>query len=142
MKVREIMRRQALRVLPSTPLLEVARAMRDLNLEAVAVCDGERFLGFVWDHDIVCCVVAGGSNASRTSTRSVLRPIEESISPEADLIQAAIIMAQRGARLLPVLDRGRLVGLLSLEDMAEASEVFAGAVLATTARARSLAQPA
>lgn len=131
-----------MRVLPSTPILEVARTMRDLKLEAVAVCDGDRFLGFIWDHDIVSCVVAGGSNASRTSTRSVLRRMEDSISPDSDLIQAAMIMAQQEARLLPVLDRGRLVGILSLEDMAEASEVFAGAVLATRARARSLAQPA
>lgn len=142
MKVREIMRRRAVKVLPSTPVLEVARKMRDLDLEAVAVCEGDRFLGFIWDHDIVCCVVAGGSRASRTSTSSVLRRTEESVSPDAELIQAAMIMAEKGARLLPVLERGRLVGLLSLEDMAEASEVFAGAVLATTARARSLPQPA
>ncbi len=142
MKVKEIMRRQAARVLPSTPIAEVAKKMRDLGIEAVAVCDEDRFLGLVWDHDIVCCVVAGGSSASRTRCRSVLRRLEVSISPDSDLIQAAMIMAENHVRLLPVLDRGRLVGLISLEDMAEASEVFAGAILAASARARSLAQPA
>ena len=142
MKVQEVMRRQAIRVPPTTPLREVARKMRDLGLEAVAVCEGERFLGFVWDHDIVSCVVAGGSSASRTCCRSLIRRLEVSISPESDLIQAAMIMGERGIRLLPVLDRGRLVGLISVEDMAEASEVFAGAILAAAARSRSVAQPA
>ena len=142
MKVREVMTRQAVKVLPSTPVREVAQKMRDYSIEAVAVCDGDRFLGFVWDHDIVSCVVAGGSRAGRICTRSVLRRLEVSVSPDSELIQAAMIMAESGVRLLPVLDHGRLVGLLSLEDVAEASEVFAGAILAAKARAKGLAQPA
>ncbi len=142
MKVREVMTRQAVKVLPSTPIREVAEKMRDLGVEAVAVCDEDHFLGFVWDHDIVSCVVAGRARPGRTCTRSILRRLEASITPESELIQAAMIMAENGVRLLPVLDRGRLVGLLSLEDVAEASEVFAGAILAAKARARGLAQPA
>lgn len=142
MKVREIMTRQATKVLPSTPIREVAEKMRDLGLEAVAVCEGDRFLGFVWDHDIVSCVVAGGSRPGRTCTRSILRRIESCTSPDSELLQAAMIMAENGVRLLPVLDHGKLVGLLSLEDVAEASEVFAGAILAARAKTRGIAQPA
>lgn len=142
MKVREVMTRQAVRVVPSTPIREVAKKMRDLGLEAVPVCDGDRFLGFVWDHDIVCGVVAGGSGAGRACSRSLLRRLEASTSPDSELIQAAMIMAENGVRLLPVLENGRLVGLLSLEDVAEASEVFAGAIMAAKARAKGLAQPA
>ncbi|MDO8690777.1 MAG: CBS domain-containing protein [Dehalococcoidia bacterium] len=142
MKVKEVMTRQAIKVSPITPIREVAEKMRDFGVEAVSVCDGDRFLGFVWSHDIVCCVVAGGSRAGRTHTRTVFRRLEISISPDADLIQAAAIMAENGVRLLPVLDHGRLVGLLSLEDVAEASEVFAGAILAAKAKSRGLAQPA
>lgn len=142
MKVKEVMQRQAVKVPPSTPVGEVARKMRDLGIEAVAVCDRNRFLGFVWDHDIVCFVIAGESSANETRCRSVLRRLEASISPDSELIQAAMIMAENQLRLLPVLDRGRLVGLVSLEDMAEASEIFAGAILSASARARSIAQPA
>ncbi len=142
MKVKEVMTRQAIRVSPASPITEVAVKMRDSGVEAVSVCDGDRFLGFVWDHDIVCCVVAGGSQAARTRARTVFRRLEISISPDADLIQAAAIMAENDLRLLPVLDHGRLVGLLSIEDVAEASEVFAGAILSAKAKFRGLAQPA
>lgn len=142
MKVKEIMRRQTVRVSPSTSILEVARRMRDIGQEAVAVCDDEGFLGLVWDHDIVCSVVASCSGAGRTRARSVLRRLDVYVSPDSEIMQAAMLMAENNLRILPVLDKGRLVGLLSLEDMAEASEVFAGAILAATARAQSLAQPA
>ncbi|MDP2659495.1 MAG: CBS domain-containing protein [Dehalococcoidia bacterium] len=142
MKVKEVMTWQAIKVSPTTPIREVAEKMRDFGVEAVSVCDGDRFLGFVWGHDIVCCVAAGGSPAGRTYTRTVFRRLEISISPDSDLIQAAAIMAENGVRLLPVLEHGHLVGLLSLEDVAEASEVFAGAILAAKTKSRGLAQPA
>ena len=142
MKVKEVMTRQATRVSPATPIREVAEKMRDFGVDAISVCDGDRFLGFVWGHDIVCCVAAAGSPARRTYTRSVFRRLEISISPDSDLIQAAAIMAENGVRLLPVLDHGRLVGLLSLEDVAEASEVYAGAILSAKTRSKGLAQPA
>lgn len=135
MKVREIMNSCVTSVSPSTPILDVAKRMREARMEAMPVCEGDKLVGVINHRDMVG-VVAQGWNPRKAQAGSLMNREVITISPEAELIKASILMAERGLRWLLVEDKGRLVGILSLEELATESETFAGVILARLVRSR------
>jgi len=119
MKLKEIMTENVAVVAPDTSLYEAARKMRDLDVGALPVCDGERLVGMLTDRDLTVRAVAEGRDPRR-------EPVRESMTPEIAWCfedqtpaDAERIMTERQIRRLPVLDRGkRLVGIVSLGDLA------------------------
>ena len=99
-------------------VLDAARLMTELDVELLPVVDGDRTLkGVVVDHDIVAACVAHGEDAGSTTVRSIMR---ERIAVDADLDLAAVPreMAEHATRTLPVVDDGRLVGVLKRGEVA------------------------
>jgi CBS domain-containing protein len=70
MKLKEIMTENVAVVAPDTSLYEAARKMRDLDVGALPVCDGERLVGMLTDRDLTVRAVAEGRDPRRgTSAR-------------------------------------------------------------------------
>jgi len=118
MNVRDIMTARVESVSPATDLVIVARRMKDLNVGSLPVVEGERLLGIVTDRDIVTRVVAEGKQPKSVQVRTCLTPDPVTIAPDVDIKDASDVMARHQIRRLPVVEDGRLIGFISLGDLA------------------------
>ncbi len=150
MRVRDIMTADVAYATPDTTLEEIAVLMRDENVGAIPVLDDEMLVGIVTDRDIVVRCIADGKDASECTAEDVISEKLETIEPDDDVEEAAQIMARRQIRRLPVVEDGKLVGMLSLGDIAvKQSEDTAGDALESVSEgvkqapaARPAAKPA
>lgn len=118
-QVFEAMTRGVRTIGPSDTLIEAAKAMTDLDVGALPVCDGERLLGMVTDRDIVIRGVAQGCANDQACVSDVMT--EEVLWCYEDQDVEAVLDKMRGqqVRRVPVVDHDkRLVGMLSLGDVA------------------------
>lgn len=115
--VRSAMSQDLITCAPDTPITDVAALMASHDIGDVLVIEGEELVGIVTDRDIVVRAVNGESRthtASDVMTRDLC-----TIEAAAPLAAAADLMAKKAIRRLPVLDEGKLVGIVTLGDMAE-----------------------
>lgn len=97
---------------------KAAQMMRDHDYGVIPVVDDTGTLvGIVTDRDIVVQAVADGLDAG-TAVGECMTPGPDTIPPDATLEMAERIMETRQIRRLPVVENGRLVGMLSLGDLA------------------------
>jgi CBS domain-containing protein len=76
-----------------------------------------RVVGVVTARDIMRCLVRHDQPASRVAVKTCMTRAPETISSEAALEEAMRVMREAALRRMPVVDRGKLVGVLSLEDI-------------------------
>jgi CBS domain-containing protein len=131
MKVHEIMTAHARSVSPDTTLVEAAGLMRELDVGALPVCEGDDLTGMVTDRDLVVRGVADGVDPTTARVSDVMSGAVEAITADEEVENAVRIMEQRQIRRLPVLDNAkRLVGIVSLGDIATSSNpAFSGTAL-------------
>jgi CBS domain-containing protein len=117
-KVRDIMTAEVETAEPDTTLDEIATMMRDGDVGAIPVLEDDEVVGIVTDRDIVVRCIAEGKDPAETTVDDVLSEDLETASPDMDLQEAARIMSGRQIRRLPVVEDNRLVGIVSLGDIA------------------------
>ncbi|HHW09576.1 MAG TPA: CBS domain-containing protein [Firmicutes bacterium] len=118
MNVKDIMTTQVAYVDANATVAEAAKLMQKHNIGSVPVCEGTRVVGIITDRDIVVRNVAHGKSADSTPVREVMTSKVHTVSPETDIQQVAGIMAEQQVRRLPVVEGDRLVGMISLGDLA------------------------
>lgn len=119
MKVSDLMSNQVICIHPGEPVTAAARLLKTSNVGALPVCDGERRLrGIVTDRDIVLRCVATGADPAHVTVGEIMSRGVLTTGPLEDVEQAAQQMSREQVRRLPVLSSGRLVGFLSLCDLA------------------------
>lgn len=116
--VRDIMTGDPVTVEPLTSVTEVARIMRDRDLGAVLVTDGDRLRGLVTDRDLVIRSVADGGDPEQTTVAAACSDELLTVRSDDELGHAVEVMREHAVRRLPVVDEGRPVGILSLGDLA------------------------
>jgi CBS domain-containing protein len=104
---------------PDTTLVEAARHMADGDFGDVLVRDPgtEKLIGMVTDRDITVRAVAAERDPSTTTVRSILSGDLETVGPLDTLQEATARMRAANVRRLPVLEDGRVVGIVSLGDL-------------------------
>lgn len=118
MKIREIMTTKISSAEADTTLEEIATLMRSEDIGVVPILDGEELLGVITDRDIVVRCIAEGRSPSEVRADDILTDAVESIDSDLDVDRAAELMAKSQLRRLPVVDNGRLVGMVSIGDIA------------------------
>jgi CBS domain-containing protein len=132
MKVKDAMHAKAERVEPDTPISEVAKKMRDLDVGSIPVGQNDKLIGMVTDRDIACRAVALGKDCTSTTARDVMTKGIVYCRDEENLDDALRIMEQKKIRRLPVIDgKKRMVGMLSVGDVSRvASRNLSGELIA------------
>ncbi len=103
----------------ATTLVEAAQLMRDLDVGALPVCDDdENLVGMVTDRDIVVRCIADGGDPGAVTAGELATGDPVSIPADAPLDDVLATMADHQIRRLPVIDHGRLVGIISEADIA------------------------
>jgi CBS domain-containing protein len=118
-KVRDVMTANPACVSPSQSLAEAARILRDEDVGSLPVCEDDRVIGIVTDRDIVIRAVADGSDPRMQSVGDVASRDVRTVDPDTSLDEALKLMASSQVRRLPVVEDGRLVGVLAQADIAE-----------------------
>jgi CBS domain-containing protein len=133
MKVKDVMHGGAEWIAPQTPVTDIARKMRDLDIGAMPVGENDRLIGMVTDRDISCRGVANGKDTRSLTARDVMSKGIVFCRDTEELEDAVRIMEQRQVRRLPVInDRKRMVGMLCLGDIANAApHAVSGEVIAS-----------
>jgi CBS domain-containing protein len=112
--VRSVMqRRKALKASPGTLVSKAAKLMADKNVGAVMVVEDKRLVGIFTERDIVFRVVARGLDAQTTRLADVMTPAPDTVDPDKPFGYALLVMHERGFRHLPVIQDGKIVGIVS-----------------------------
>ena len=97
---------------------EVAELMRERNVGSVVLVDDDgEPVAFVTDRDLAVSVLADAREPSDRASDHASAPVVTG-SPEMDVREAAELMTSHGIRRLPVMDGGRLTGIVTLDDLA------------------------
>ena len=113
--VSEHMASDLLSVEASTPLVEAAREMDQRSVGAVLVLAGDRLEGVFTERDVLRAVARGQADSAVVG--DFMTPHPETIEPDDTTEHAAVLMIHGGFRHLPVVDGGRVVGILSIRDL-------------------------
>jgi CBS domain-containing protein len=116
--VREAMTKDPRSIGPSASVVEAARVMRDEHIGSLPITDGDTLMGMITDRDITTRVVAEAADLATTSVGDVYSQDLVSVEPDKDLEEALGLMARHQVRRLPVLEDGRLVGIVAQADIA------------------------
>ena len=117
MNIREVMTPNPRYVSPTDSIQNAACIMRDEDTGAVPVVDRGRTVGIVTDRDIVVRSVAEGGQLNRP-VREIVTSTLVAASPDMSTREAAELMSEHQIRRLPVVENERLVGIVSIGDLA------------------------
>ena len=115
--VRDAMTQDPRSIRASASVVEAARLMREQHIGSLPVTEDERLVGMITDRDITTRVVAE-SAAPETPVGDVYSHDLISVEPDNGLDDALQLMARHQVRRLPVVENGRLVGIVAQADIA------------------------
>ena len=119
MRVAEIMNPYVVSITPDETAALAARLLQRHNIGSLPVCLGDGTLrGIVTDRDIVTRCIAAESDPNATRIREIMTRGVATVTPDDDIREATRLMAAEQVRRLPVVKENRVVGMLSLGDMA------------------------
>lgn len=119
MKLRDIMSAPAIRVGAGEPVTVAARTLAQYDLGALPVCsDDGKPVGLLTDRDIVTRCLAAGRDPGRTLVREIMSRNAVTAEGDMDTSAAAALMGRLQIRRLPVVEQGRLQGMVTLGDLA------------------------
>ena len=119
MKLRDVMTNPVIRIHPDESVAVAARTLARYNIGALPVCGSDgRLRGLVTDRDLVTRCLAAGRSPGATTVGEVMTANVISARPDMDTGLAAGLMGRQQIRRLPVVENGKLCGMVSLGDLA------------------------
>ena len=106
---------------PDTPIGEVTHLLHENNIGAVLVMDGDELLGVLSDRGIVRAMAKHPGGVRAMPARDAMKPRMFEVSPSTTVDEAMRIMTVNRVRYLPVIEDGRLVGLVSIGDVVKST---------------------
>ncbi len=118
MLAKDVMKTEVVTVSPSAPITEAALSMREEDIGALVVVDDEgRPVGIITDRDIVVSVLANSKNPLEILVEEVMTKKLIVVQEDASIFELLKILAKNNIRRVPVMRRGKLVGIVSEDDL-------------------------
>lgn len=105
---------------PDEPVLAAIQAMSDHGIGALLVMHGAELLGIVSERDYARKVVLKGRSSAETLVWEIMSAPVHIVDPDASVATCMMLMTEKRIRHLPVVDEGRVVGVLSIGDLVKA----------------------
>lgn len=119
MKVRELMNKDVVSILPTATLHDAALKMKENNIGSILICeDGVNLKGIITDRDISLAVAADFRDPKTTFASDIMRKEPVTVESDADVDYALRLMSKSVIRRLPVCENKKVVGILSTADVA------------------------
>jgi CBS domain-containing protein len=116
--VRDAMTENPSSIDSAASVVDAARLMREQQVGSLPITDGDNLVGMITDRDITTSVVAEAADPQSTSVGNVCSREPISVEPDKDLDEAVQLMASNQVRRLPVVEDGKLVGIVAQADVA------------------------
>jgi CBS domain-containing protein len=117
-EIREIMTRNPTILQASNTVAEAARVMRDKGIGDVIVYRNRQLCGIVTDRDLAVRAVSEGQHPAEVTLENVCSREITALSPKDTTDTAVRLMREKALRRLPVVENGKVVGIVSLGDLA------------------------
>lgn len=105
---------------PEEPVLEAIQIMADKHIGALPVVRGDELIGILSERDYARKVILLGRSSSDTPVWQIMSSPVETVAPDEAVHRCMEIMTERRIRHLPVVERGQLVGMISIGDLVKA----------------------
>lgn len=116
MKVRRVFHEHAISIEPWVTLRDAARRMREGGFSCLPVVSGEELMGIITERDLVEALAAD-EHPEASTVFSHMSEAPQTVGPDDECADAVAMMLSLGCRHLPVVDAGRLVGVISARDL-------------------------
>ncbi|HZC86106.1 MAG TPA: CBS domain-containing protein [Steroidobacteraceae bacterium] len=112
--------RQVFSIGPGAAVLEAIRLMAERHVGALLVMEGETLSGIVSERDYARKVILMGRSSADTPVRDIMTVAVVTVQPETPVEKCMQVMTERRVRHLPVIEAGRVVGMVSIGDLVKA----------------------
>ena len=112
--------RQIFSVAPGAAVLDAIRLMAERHVGALLVMEGETLSGIVSERDYARKVILMGRSSAATPVRDIMTVAVVTVQPETPVEKCMQLMTERRVRHLPVIEAGRVVGMVSIGDLVKA----------------------
>jgi CBS domain-containing protein len=112
--------RELFSIEPDDPVLEAIQLMSDRHIGALPVVRGNELVGIVSERDYARKVMLMGRSSTETPIWQIMTTPVVTVGPEETIQRCMEIMTERRIRHLPVLEKGALVGIISIGDLVKA----------------------
>ncbi len=116
-KVYDCMTTKPVSLTADSSLEQCAKVMAKNHVGALVIKDDHKSIGLITEQDIVRKVIAKGINPLTKKVKDFMEKKLKTVSPSSDIYDALIIMRDSNIRHLPVVDKEKMVGLLTLKDI-------------------------
>jgi signal-transduction protein with cAMP-binding, CBS, and nucleotidyltransferase domain len=117
--IQEVMSRDPIVLQQGASIQEAAQAMREQDIgDVIVMDDSQQICGIVTDRDIVLRAVAQGRDPLSLTIGEICSREVQTLSPNDEVGEAVKLMSHQAIRRLPVVEKGRPVGIVSLGDLA------------------------
>ena len=120
--VRDAMTTSPTAIASDKTVVEAARTMTTENVGSLPVVDKQKLVGMITDRDLVTNVLAKDLDPNTVPVADVATQDPVSVSPDESLDTALERMADKQVRRLPVVEDGRLVGILAQADVSRTAQ--------------------
>lgn len=103
-------------VSPSDSVFDALKLMADHNIGAVMVMDGEQVIGIMTERDYARKVILQSRVSRETPVSEIMTPAVLYVHPDQRIEECMALMDARRVRHLPVIENGRLIGMVSMRD--------------------------
>lgn len=118
LKVEDAMIRDVIAVDATSTVKEAVEIMNEHEIGCLVVIENHRLSGILTERDILKRVLAATKDPKKTKVGEIMTTRVFTVSPETDLEEAARLMFENNVKKLPVVSEGKLVGLVTLTDLA------------------------
>jgi CBS domain-containing protein len=118
MLLKDLMQTKLATLPPQSSIREAAKKMDDEKIGCVLISNDGYLKGLITDRDITCWLAKGGNDPDRVRVSEIMKTDIVSVGPETETLEASNIMAENSVRRLPVVDDGKLCGIVTTSDIA------------------------
>ena len=108
---------RVVKVTPDQSVLDAIKILATENIGAAMVMNGERLAGIMSERDYTRKVILKGREAESTKVEEIMTPNVVVVNPRTKTRDCMAIMTEKGIRHLPVVDDGRVIGMVSIRDI-------------------------
>ena len=117
MLVKEVMNPKVVVAKPTATIKEAAKVMSELRIGGLVIMEGEKIVGIMTERDVMKNVVAQAKDPEMTKISDIMTKEVVTIEPDKELEDACSLMVEKDVKRLPVVDSGKLVGIITATDV-------------------------
>lgn len=105
---------------PEAPVLQAIQLMADKGIGALPVVQGDTLVGIVSERDYARKVILRGRSSADTPVWQIMSSPVTTVSPDENTERCMQLMTERRIRHLPVIEHGKMIGIVSIGDLVKA----------------------